>query len=369
MSYPNHLKMEPLSSACTALLHNDLDMLKFVFPSGLAIGVLHKFLIAILFFLISSTAYGAELNQAEQKKFIQEMVNEHSFDKQALERIFTKVELLDYVLEVIQKPAEKSKEWHEYRKIFLTQERIDKGVLFWQENRDLLMEVEKEYGVPREMIVAIIGVETYYGKFKGKYRVIDSLATLAFNYPKRAKFFRNELKQFLLFTRRLKMDPFSRMGSYAGAMGMPQFMPSSFQAYAIDFDRDDQINIWDNKADIFGSVANYFKRHGWKTGEPVAVPTWVKNNARLEKFIEKGLKPTIPFDELTKSGIQTKRNIDGNPTSSLLEYKQKNGKDYWVIFQNFYTITRYNHSPLYGMAVYQLSEEIKEAYIQLVLIK
>ncbi|MFK8067477.1 MAG: lytic murein transglycosylase B [Gammaproteobacteria bacterium] len=331
--------------------------------------VFGNFFITILFFLISSGIHGAELNQIEQKKFIQEMVDEHGFDKQDLERTFTKVKLLDYALEVIQKPAEKSKEWHEYRKIFLTKERIKKGVVFWQENRDLLMDVEKEYGVPREMIVAIIGVETYYGKFKGKYRVIDSLATLAFNYPKRAKFFRNELKQFLLFTRRLKMDPFSRMGSYAGAMGMPQFMPSSFQAYAVDFDHDDQINIWDNKADIFGSIANYFKRHGWKTDEPVAVPTWVKKNVTLENYIEKGLKPTIPLDELTKSGVETKRNIEGNPTSSLLEYKQENSMDYWVIFQNFYTITRYNHSPLYGMAVYQLSEEIKEAYVQSALIK
>lgn len=332
--------------------------------------IIRKILKLILLFLISHSVVGAELNSVEQEKFIQEMVEDHSFDKKTLEKMFNDVELLDYVLEVIQRPAEKSKEWHEYRKIFLTPERIKKGVAFWKDNRDLLLDVEKKYGVPREIIVAIIGVETYYGKHKGKYRVIDSLATLAFNYPKRSKFFRNELKQFLLFTRELKMDPFSRMGSYAGAMGMPQFMPSSFQEYAVDFDQDDQINIWDNKADIFGSIANYFKRHGWESGEPVAMLTRNKRaNAKLNEYLEKGLKPSVPLAELINSGIQLEKNIEGNPTSGLLEYKQEKDKDYWVIFQNFYTITRYNHSYLYGMAVYQLSEAVKEAYVQSALIK
>ncbi len=318
---------------------------------------------------MTSLVQAGGFDQAEKKKFIQEMVDEHDFKKPELEKLFSKVKLLDYVLEAISRPAEKSKEWHEYRKIFVTPERIKKGVAFWKENRDLLLAVEEEYGVSREMIVAIIGVETYYGKHKGKYRVIDSLSTLAFNYPKRAKFFRNELKQFLLFTRELKMDPLSRMGSYAGAMGMPQFMPSSFQSYAVDFDKDGTINIWDHKPDIFGSIANYFIKHHWQTGEPVATATWIKKGSTIDEHIEKGLKPTIPLSDLIASGVQLKRKIDGNPDSSLLAYKQENSVDHWVIFQNFYTITRYNHSPLYGMAVYQLSEAIKEAYVKDALLK
>ena len=331
--------------------------------------MIQRTLITLLLLLISTTIQAGQFNQSEKEKFIQEMVDEHDFDKQALETLFSKVKLLDHVLEAISRPAEKSKEWHEYRKIFVTPERIKKGVAFWKENRDLLLAVENEYGVPREMVVAIIGVETYYGKHKGKYRVIDSLATLAFNYPKRAPFFRGELKHFLLFTREQEIDPFSRMGSYAGAMGMPQFMPSSYQSYAVDFDQDDKIDIWGNKADIFGSVANYFKRHGWQTGEPVATETSIREGATLDGHLEKGLKPSIPLADLTDSGVQIKRKIDGNPVSSLLAYKQEKDVDHWVIFQNFYTITRYNHSPLYGMAVYQLSEAIKEAYVTAALIK
>ena len=326
-------------------------------------------IVLMVLFLMVSVVQAAEFNQAEKEKFIQEMVDEHNFEKKALEDLFGKAKLLDHVLEAISRPAEKSKEWHEYRKIFLTEDRIKKGVAFWKENRDLLVAVEEEYGVPREMIVAIIGVETLYGKLDGKYRVIDSLSTLAFNYPKRAPFFRKELKQFLLFTRELKMDPLTRMGSYAGAMGMPQFMPSSFQNFAVDFDKDGEINIWNHKPDIFGSIANYFKHHGWQTGEPVATAAWTESGVSVDEYVEKGLKPSIPLSDLKNSGIRLKRKIDGDPLTSLLAYKQEKSVDHWVIFQNFYTITRYNHSPLYGMAVYQLSEEIKEAYVKAALIK
>ncbi len=330
--------------------------------------MIQKILITFFLFVLTPMVNAGSFDKTEKDKFIQEMVDEHQFEKQALEELFTKVKLLDYVLEAISRPAEKSKEWHEYRKIFLTSERIKKGVAFWQDNRELLLAVEEEYGVAREMIVAIIGVETYYGKQSGKYRVIDSLATLAFNYPKRSKFFRNELKQFLLFTRELNMDPLTRMGSYAGAMGMPQFMPSSFQHYAVDFDKDGTINIWDHKPDIFGSIANYFIKHGWQAGEPVATAAWIKKGTSLDAHLGKGLKPTIPLSELTASGVQVKRKMEGNPVSSLFAYKQKESVDHWVLFQNFYTITRYNHSPLYGMAVYQLSEAIKEAYVREALI-
>lgn len=321
-------------------------------------------LLSLFFFYPAQTA---AFDQKEKDSFVMEMVTEHGFEKNKLEALFEEARLLDKVLEAISRPAEKSKEWYEYRQIFLTDKRISEGVNFWHENRDLLQKAEQEYGVDRSVIVAIIGVETFYGRHKGAYRVIDSLATLGFNYPPRAKFFREQLKQFLLFTRRLDIDPLTLLGSYAGAMGMPQFIPSSFQSYAADFDQDGRIDIWDNRADVIGSVANYFKLHGWQKGQPVAVPVWLKKGANtrglIAEYVEKGLKPGIELSDLTRDAVLLKRKVTGNPLSSLLRFRQPDSDEYWVAFQNFYTITRYNHSPLYAMAVYQLSEAIREAYI------
>jgi membrane-bound lytic murein transglycosylase B len=323
------------------------------------------YLLSILPFL-GQSVFAEEFNTDVKAAFIDEMVNEHDFNRAELTALLGKAVLLDNVLESISRPAEKSKEWFEYRPIFMTEKRTKKGVEFWQEHLDILLAAEQQYGVAREVIVAIIGVETYYGLYKGKYRVLDSLSTLGFNYPPRAEFFRKQLREFLLFTRRLNIDPTSLMGSYAGAMGMPQFIPSSFQSYAVDFDNDGQINIWDNPADIIGSVANYFKEHRWQAGEPVAIPAWVKagvDQTSLDIYLDKGLKPTIPLADLRQDVLTLKRDVPGNPDSALLKFRQKNDDEYWVGFQNFYTITRYNHSPMYALAVFQLSQAVREAYI------
>lgn len=316
--------------------------------------------------------FATEFDETVRGAFIDEMVNEHQFDRTKLIALLNKAVLSTKILEAISRPAEKSKEWFEYRAIFLTEKRIKQGVEFWDEHLELLLAAEKEYGVAREIIVAIIGVETFYGRYKGKYRVLDSLSTLGFNYPPRAKFFRKQLREFLLFTRRLNIDPETLMGSYAGAMGMPQFIPSSFQSYAVDFDRDGQINIWDNPADIIGSVANYFNEHRWLTGEPVAVPVWVKSGtpqATINHYVEKGYKPSVTLDELRREIVTLKRNMQGNPEAALLKFRQKDHDEYWVGLQNFYVITRYNHSPMYAMAVYQLSEAIRDAYLKKALAK
>ncbi|MEZ5569555.1 MAG: lytic murein transglycosylase B [Halioglobus sp.] len=197
---------------------------------------------------------------------VDELVAEEGFDRAQLLSVFAEAERKDSILEAISRPAEKTKAWHEYRAIFLTEQREAEGVEFFLKHRKTLERAERELGVPAEMIVAIIGVETYYGRISGKFRVLDALSTLAFDYPRRSPFFTSELKNYLLLTRDQGFDPTSLMGSYAGAMGYGQFMPSSYREYAIDFDDDGVIDIWNNPVDAIGSVANYFREHGWREG-------------------------------------------------------------------------------------------------------
>lgn len=212
--------------------------------------------------------------------------------------------------------------------------------------------------MPASIITAIIGVETRYGRYRGSYRVIDSLSTLAFAYPKRAKFFRGQLKQFLVMAREEKMDPLKPLGSYAGAMGQPQFIPSSFRHYAIDFDGDGKRDLWDNMDDIIGSVANYFSRHHWRAGEAITSRATV-NGKVAKSLLKGGYKPSFKAAELKKHKINGTHEISPNQDVALIALEQKRGHEYWIGFHNFYVITRYNHSPLYAMAVYQLSEAIR----------
>jgi membrane-bound lytic murein transglycosylase B len=290
---------------------------------------------------------------------IDEMVQEHGFDKQELTALFRQVEFQPQIIDTISRPAE-SKPWHQYRPIFLNEKRIHGGVAFWDENATLLAAAEKEYGVPAQIIVAIIGVETYYGRHKGTYKVIEALSTLGFGYPKRSTFFRNQVKEFLLMAREEKRDPLAFLGSYAGAMGMPQFIPSSFRNYAIDFDKDGQRDLWDNRADIIGSVANYFSRHHWKSGEPVTTRATLATPS-LERFVKDDVKPSISLGELSAAGITTQRPLDEQLTALLALDRDEQNKEYWVTLHNFYVITRYNRSPLYAMAVHQLSEAIRSS--------
>lgn len=287
-------------------------------------------------------------------------LTEQGFDAEEVRKVLAEARRQESILEAISRPAERRLTWGEYRKIFVEQNRISQGVSFWNEHEDTLKRAEETYGVPAEIIVAIIGVETRYGRIMGRYRVLDALATLGFDYPKRADFFRGQLIEFMQMVREENLDPTALVGSYAGAMGYGQFIPSSFRNYAVDFDADGKRNIWSNKVDAIGSVANYFSEHGWKAGEPVRSNV-VMNDPADPQWINAGLKPEVSLAEWEARGISTRRDLDPEQKATLMELTMDDGEHYWFGLHNFYVITRYNHSHLYAMAVYELSQAIREA--------
>lgn len=293
------------------------------------------------------------------RELVERMVAEHDFDREALLKLFSQVEKKQAIIDAMERPAERVKPWHEYRKIFIQEQRIDRGADFWRRNAADLQRAEREYGVDPAIIVAIIGVETMYGRITGSYRVMDALATLAFDYPKRSPFFTKELENYLLLTREQDKDPLALKGSYAGAMGYGQFMPSSYRNYAVDFDGDGRTDIWDNTTDAIGSVANYFVRHGWRSNQPVAVPA-----TAAKTYTEEGLNqlkvPDTTIAELKAQGFTPTTAVDGATKAVPLRLELEDGYEFWLGFDNFYVITRYNHSYRYAMAVYQLSELIRE---------
>ena len=293
--------------------------------------------------------------------FVERMAANSDYSEQELVELFGQVEKQAHLFAKLDRPAEKELHWYQYRPIFIKDKRISKGVEFWREHRDLLAEVAENTGVPEEIIVAIIGVETYYGIYKGKDPVFDSLVTLAFDYPRRAKFFGAELEQFLLLAREQGFEARSLRGSYAGAMGVPQFISSSYRAYAIDYDGDGQVNLFDSIPDITGSVANYFVKHGWKRGGRVARPLVAIEQNTIEQ-LEPGIKPDYSWQELNQSGLESQFEIDPQTRVALVMLQQRGHPEYWAGFDNFYVITRYNHSELYAMAVYQLAKLIRHEF-------
>lgn len=295
--------------------------------------------------------------------FIKRMVNEHKFDKNALQGVLDQAEKKQKILEAIARPAEKIKPWYEYRNIFLDEQRISLGVKFWNDNAEILAKVAEQYSVDPAIIVAIIGVETRYGSYMGSYRVIDALATLGFDYPPRGKFFEGQLEQFFLLAREQNQDPLALMGSYAGAMGYGQFIPSSYRHYARDFDGDGFADIWENKQDAIASVANYFKAHGWQKGQPVVTKVSVNKPIQMDD-INSIHRPATTIATWREKGVVGAGDLDGGTTASLLEVDQPQSKEYWLGFNNYYVITRYNRSHMYALAVWQLSEAIRDARTQ-----
>lgn len=291
--------------------------------------------------------------------YVDELVAEHGFERAALLSLFADVEKKQAILDAISRPAEKVKPWHEYREIFVTPARIEQGIEFWREHTDVLARAEAEFGVPAYIIVSIIGVETRYGRNTGSYRVVDALSTLGFDYPPRATFFRKELTQFLLLAREEGRDPLTLTGSYAGAMGYGQFIPSSYRAYAIDFDGDGKRDIWRNSADAIGSVANYFKRHGWRTDGPVVVAA-DPLDTRVDAIANDALALNHTVGKIRGMGVSMPAYGDDEP-AMLIKLDGARGPEYWVGLQNFYVITRYNRSSMYALAVHQLGEAIAGA--------
>ncbi len=289
-------------------------------------------------------------------RFIKKMVDIHQFHETELNELFKTVVIKDDIIKKMTTPAE-ALPWYRYRKIFMTETRINDGVKFWHENAKSLAEAQRRYGVPAEIIVAIIGVETRYGQHTGKHRVIDALYTLAFDYPPRRAFFLNELENYLLLCRDEHINPLEITGSYAGAMGMPQFMPSSFRSYAADFDNDGRRDIWHNNADVIASIANYFVKHHWQTGQAIALPLQATGE-KYKTVLKDNLKPDLRLAELESLNLKISEPLALDTKVKILALKQQEGEELWAVLDNFYCLTRYNHSPLYAMAVYQLSQAI-----------
>jgi len=289
--------------------------------------------------------------------FIDEMVAKHQFKREELVSTFKRAERRQDVIDAISKPAT-MKPWAEYRATFVNQQRIDGGVKFWNKYEATLKRAEKQYGVPQEYIVAIIGVETLYGRNAGKFRTLDALTTLAFDYPKREEFFRSELEQYLLLVREQDFNLLSIQSSYAGALGIPQFMPSNYRKYALDFNGNRKVDILHEPEDAIGSVAHYFKHYGWRAGEPVALQAKVADEKKLDVLTE--VRPTFAW----KADVGVTPMVDAEgvlPPSWLLDLTLDSGKEYWLVFENFDVIMRYNISPYYAMTVHQLAMELKAA--------
>jgi membrane-bound lytic murein transglycosylase B len=262
------------------------------------------------------------------------------------------------ILEAISRPAEKTKPWHEYRALFLTEERIAAGAEFWRAHASELDEVSGRYGVPPEVLVGILGVETYYGRITGRYRVLDALATLAFDYPPRAPFFRSELEHFLLLAQKGWFDPLKVQGSYAGAMGMPQFISSSYRNFSVDSDGDGRRDLWTDASDVLASIANYLSEHGWTQGEETIVRARVSGEAAAVARSDAVLTHAVA--DLAALGVELERPVPGDRRAMLLVYEGDEGPEYWVGLANFYAITRYNRSVMYGLAVHQLGEAVAQ---------
>jgi membrane-bound lytic murein transglycosylase B len=308
---------------------------------------------------VAPPAPALDASRPDLQTFVAQMNAQYGVDEGWLRGLLQQAVYQEKIVETISRPAERVRPWYEYRQLFLTQQRIDAGVEYWHTHRADLEAAGNHFGVEPEVIVAILGVETFYGRITGRYRVLDSLTTLAFDYPPRSAFFRSELEEFLLLAREGQLDPLTTLGSYAGAMGLPQFISSSFRRFSVDSDGDGRRDLWTDSADVFGSVANYFRMHGWVEGELAIVP------ARLTKPDAASLatgqvKLAHTIAELRTAGVEFDSELPGERRAMLLALEGRDGPEYWVGFRNFYAITRYNRSPLYALAVHQLSEAIAQ---------
>jgi membrane-bound lytic murein transglycosylase B len=307
----------------------------------------------------TAAARALDLERADVREFIERVQSEQQLDAETVSSILGLARIQPQIIEAISRPAERVRPWHEYRKIFMTEERISAGAEFWAAHRERIEQVVADTGVPPEILVGIIGVETFYGRIIGRYRVLDALATLAFEYPPRSTFFARELEQFLILAREQGLEIETPLGSYAGAMGLPQFIPSSYRAYAVDGDGDGRIDLWNSIDDILASVANYFKAHGWRPGEPVVAPA-VAGDRDPSSLAQQGLSADIKVGTLWDAGVGLAGPAphDREAPAGLFVLEHEEGPRYWAGFHNLYVITRYNRSLMYALAVHQLGVAI-----------
>jgi len=315
---------------------------------------------AIFPLMDAASAPAAQTLSPEVESFIQEMVQKHHFKDDTLRRLFAKVEPNPAVINAISAPIT-ALPWYEFRSRFVDAARINGGVQFWREHAATLEKASREFGVPEEIIVATIGVETIYGRRTGGFGVLEALTMLAFHYPPRAELFRSELTQYLLLAREARIDATSMKGSYAGAIGIPQFLPSSYRRYAVDFDGDGMRDLVKSPADAIGSVANYYKLHGWRAGEAVAVPVEVDPGSAIE-LLAMGIKPQLKVSELMRRGVSAAAPVEDGSAAALITAESETGPSYWLGLNNFYVITRYNRSINYALAVHELARELRAQY-------
>jgi membrane-bound lytic murein transglycosylase B len=293
----------------------------------------------------------------EVRKFIAHMVRSHGFDAHALRALFANAQPNQDVLRAISVPAT-SRPWYQFKPLCVDDMQIADGVRFWNDNATPLQRARRDFGVPEEIVVAVIGIESRYGRHAGGFRVIDSLYTLAFEWPSRADYFRGELEQFLVLAREQGWDAAFVQGSFAGALGWPQFMPSSYRRFALDYSGDGKIDLWGDMADIVGSVASYLQQSGWRDGQPIAAPAQL-DSVDPKPLLQLGLKPQLTWSELQRRGVHSADDIAGSLPASLFSVDLADGPEYWLGFDNFHALLRYNPSRNYAMAVYQLAQEIR----------
>jgi membrane-bound lytic murein transglycosylase B len=308
----------------------------------------------------AAPAAGLDITRPEVQQFIAKLDKEHGFDRQDLVWVLRDAAPQPRIVEIMERPAEGTMAWHQYRARFLGEERINGGVAVWKEHRETLEAIERDTGVPAQYLVAITGVETLYGRQTGGYRVLDALSTLAFDYPRRATYFQNELTQFLLLMREERMNPREPKGSYAGAMGVPQFMPSSYRSYAVDGNGDGHRDLWTFGPDVFASIAHYFKEHGWRPGEPVLSNATNPESTDDPAKAEARLADTV--ESMRKRGYAFDTTQPDKAPAMLVPAMLETGNSWRIGYQNFYTITRYNRSFLYAMAVNDLADAIAARY-------
>jgi membrane-bound lytic murein transglycosylase B len=303
----------------------------------------------------AQTAQAAEL-KPEVEAWVLRMVREHQFDATELRNMLSQFKPNETIIKAFNTPAT-SKPWHFFQNLYVTESRIDGGVEFWNENADLLERARVKYGVPEEVVTSIIGIESFYGKHTGRFQVADALYTLGFEVPRRSRFFQGQFEHFLLLTRENGFDPLQIKGSFAGAMGIPQFIPSSYRDYAVDFDGDGRTDLWNSVADAVGSVANYLSRFGWTDGGQVVVRAKMSNDT-VDNLESLGVKPSLTMKQFRARGVEPDGNLADDTDGGFFTLEEDQGLQYWISLNNFYVITRYNRSKNYAMAVHQLSQEI-----------